>query len=135
MSSNGDLGPWVVIADHTTDGALSWRHHEISHAELEAAGVLFTANTKIRYTANDADPQSINESGVDGLTISAIHCEEGLLGDIDGDGIVGVNDFLILLGDWGWCTRPCPPVCAASLDGNCTVGVNDFLILLANWTE
>jgi len=58
----------------------------------------------------------------------------GLVGDIDGDGIVGINDFLLLLGAWGPCDMPCPPVCAADLDGDCDVGITDFLTLLANWT-
>jgi hypothetical protein len=52
-------------------------------------------------------------------------------GDLDGDGVVGVNDFLILLGAWGPC-GDCAG-CPADLDGDCQVGVNDFLILLAFW--
>ena len=54
-----------------------------------------------------------------------------ILGDIDGDGVVGVKDLLILLGNWG----PCPDCkdCPADLDGDCTVGVKDLLILLGNW--
>jgi hypothetical protein len=58
----------------------------------------------------------------------------GPVGDIDGDGIVGINDFLLLLGAWGPCDMPCPPACAADLDGDCDVGITDFLTLLANWT-
>ncbi|MHC4827455.1 MAG: agmatine deiminase family protein [Planctomycetota bacterium] len=51
--------------------------------------------------------------------------------DLDGDGIVGVNDFLLLLAGWG----PCPPDnCPADIDGNGQVDVNDFLLLLAAWT-
>jgi len=57
------------------------------------------------------------------------------LGDIDGDGLVGITDFLMLLADWGPCDRPCPPQCAADLDGDCNVGINDFLLLLANWSD
>jgi YVTN family beta-propeller protein len=57
-----------------------------------------------------------------------------LPGDLDGDGVVGVSDFLLLLAAWGPCPGPCPPSCDADLDGDCTVGVNDFLILLANWS-
>ncbi|MHC4218974.1 MAG: hypothetical protein ACYSU7_11025 [Planctomycetota bacterium] len=49
--------------------------------------------------------------------------------DIDGDGIVDVSDFLVLLGQWG----PCPPVCIADIDNDGTVGVLDFLLLLGNW--
>ena len=55
-------------------------------------------------------------------------------GDVDGDGVVGINDFLQLLAAWGSCDAPCPPSCAADFDGDCTVGIQDFLILLANWT-
>ncbi|MHC4219888.1 MAG: agmatine deiminase family protein [Planctomycetota bacterium] len=54
--------------------------------------------------------------------------------DLDGDGIVGVNDFLLLLAAWGPCPDPCPPACLGDLDGNCVVNVNDFLLLLAAWT-
>lgn len=51
--------------------------------------------------------------------------------DLDGDGSVGVADFLILLANWG----PCPPKgeCTADLNGDGSVGVADLLILLANW--
>jgi hypothetical protein len=56
------------------------------------------------------------------------------LGDLDGDGLVGITDFLMLLGEWGPCDLPCPPQCAADLDGDCNVGINDFLLLLGNWS-
>ena len=55
-------------------------------------------------------------------------------GDLDGDGIVGIADFLELLGAWGLCPGPCPPSCPADLDGDCSVGILDFLALLASWT-
>jgi hypothetical protein len=54
------------------------------------------------------------------------------LGDLDGDGVVGITDFLLLLGAWGPCPDP-PEPCPADLDGDGAVGVTDFLILLANW--
>ena len=49
-------------------------------------------------------------------------------GDIDGDGIVGITDFLALLAAWG--PNPGHP---ADLDGDGIVGITDFLLLLANW--
>jgi predicted outer membrane repeat protein len=52
------------------------------------------------------------------------------LGDIDGDGAVGVTDFLLLLAGWGACTADC---CLPDLDLDGDVGVADFLILLAEW--
>ncbi|MHC4209730.1 MAG: GC-type dockerin domain-anchored protein [Planctomycetota bacterium] len=48
--------------------------------------------------------------------------------DIDGDGEVGVVDFLALLAAWG--PNPGHP---ADIDGDGEVGVVDFLALLAAW--
>jgi probable HAF family extracellular repeat protein len=56
-----------------------------------------------------------------------------LPGDINGDGEVGIADFLLLLAAWGPCPDP-PDLCPADLDGDGTVSVNDFLTLLANWS-
>ncbi len=56
-----------------------------------------------------------------------------VFGDIDGDGIVGINDFLALLAAWGPCPAP-PQACPADLDGDNVVGITDFLLVLANWT-
>ncbi len=48
--------------------------------------------------------------------------------DFDGDGTVGIQDFLDLLGAWGPCLG-----CPQDLDGDNNVGINDFLDLLAAW--
>ena len=71
---------------------------------------------------------SLNQTA---LTIANFRCHVGELGDLDGDGSVGVNDLLILLGNWGPCgdCNDCP----ADLDRDCNVGVVDLLILLGNW--
>ncbi|MCH7720510.1 MAG: hypothetical protein IH988_05900 [Planctomycetes bacterium] len=50
------------------------------------------------------------------------------VGDLDGDGVVGILDLLILLSDWGPC-KGCP----ADLDGDGNVGILDLLLLLSNW--
>ncbi len=52
------------------------------------------------------------------------------LGDIDGDGTVGIVDFGILLASWGACEPGC---CLPDLDLDGNVGITDMLILLANW--
>ncbi len=53
------------------------------------------------------------------------------LGDTDGDGMVGITDFLAVLAEWGWnCTiNPC----TADVDGDGFVGIGDFLMVLAKW--
>ena len=57
-----------------------------------------------------------------------------IFGDLDGDDMVGITDFLLLLGVWGPCPGPSPPFCVGDLDEDCNVGITDFLLLLANWT-
>ena len=58
-------------------------------------------------------------------------CEDR--GDLDGDGTVGIEDFLILLAEWGPCPGE-PDPCPADLDDDGAVGIIDFLMLIANWT-
>ncbi len=54
--------------------------------------------------------------------------------DLDGDGTVGIGDFLAMLKAWGSCSEcATPAACPADLDGDCSVGINDLLILLADW--
>ncbi len=52
--------------------------------------------------------------------------------DIDGNGMVGVSDLLILLLGWGPCPAP-PAGCPADLNGDGIVGVNDLLRVLGSW--
>ncbi len=74
IDSNDGAGPWTEIARHTSDGGLSWRSHTIDQFDLDDAGVTLSATTKVRFTANDADPQSVNESGLDAFVVSAFQC-------------------------------------------------------------
>jgi hypothetical protein len=62
------------------------------------------------------------------LTATTIGPSLECAADIDGDGTVGIVDFLGLLAAWG----PCPG-CPEDVDGDGQVGVNDFLTLLAHW--
>lgn len=55
---------------------------------------------------------------------------EILLGDIDGDGSVGVVDLTALLAAWGPAGEDCE---LADLDLDGEVGITDLLVLLANW--
>ena len=49
------------------------------------------------------------------------------LGDLDGDGTIGVADLLAQLAAWGPCAAcDTPQACPADLDDDCTVGVSDL---------
>jgi hypothetical protein len=53
---------------------------------------------------------------------------EGLLGDLNGDGMIGVDDLLQLLAAWGPCNE-----CDEDLNSDGLVGVDDLLALLGVW--
>ena len=66
------------------------------------------------------------------LTLSGPECDTGgILGDIDGDGVVGTSDLLILFANWGSC--PAKGECPADLDEDGQVSTSDLLLLLTNW--
>ncbi len=77
----------------------------------------------LNWVVSDTMPSPIN--------ILAMAMVPAVLGDLDGDGIVGVPDLLTLLAAWGPCGG-CAN-CPADLDGDCAVSVPDLLTLLANW--
>ncbi len=49
-------------------------------------------------------------------------------GDIDGDGSVGVDDLLRVIGDWA-----CGGICDGDVDSDGFVGVDDLLIVIGSW--
>jgi predicted outer membrane repeat protein len=54
--------------------------------------------------------------------------------DVNGDGVVGILDYLALLDTWGVCSDcGTPTSCPADFNHDCEVSSTDFLILLANW--
>ena len=54
--------------------------------------------------------------------------------DLDGDGAVGIVDFLALLKAWGTCPGA-PDPCVADVDRDGAVAVTDFLSLLQDWDQ
>ncbi len=75
-SSNGTSGPWTQIERHVTD-ATGWRTSLISPGDLAAAGVSYSSDTRVRFTANDDGGASIVEAGVDGFQVTTLDCTEG----------------------------------------------------------
>ncbi len=68
--------------------------------------------------------------GLRGFLLTPI-AYDGIPGDLDGDGVVGTSDLLLLLGSWGRCAT-CDD-CLADLNDDCVVGAPDLILLLGNW--
>ncbi len=63
------------------------------------------------------------------FSIAGAVCTGGAVpGDVDCDGVVGINDFLAVLAAWGSCES-----CPADLDGDGIIGEGDLLIVVQNW--
>ena len=98
---------------------------------LEAAGTLepgvYTLDVQAgSFIDNDVPPFRSGEASFD-FTFEAF-----VVGDLDGDGVVGVLDLLALLAAWGPCPDP-PDRCPPDLDSDGSVGITDLLLLLGNW--
>jgi hypothetical protein len=93
-----------------------------------------TDQFRIRFIAEDANPASVVEAAVDGVRLTSLDCGTQVSGDLNGDGLVGVPDLLIMLADWGACPAPCPPTCPGDINGDCAVDVQDLLFILAHWS-
>ncbi|MCH2154304.1 MAG: hypothetical protein MK089_13270, partial [Phycisphaerales bacterium] len=50
------------------------------------------------------------------------------LGDLDGNGVVDVEDLLDTLNDWG-----CEEDCTADVNDDGSVDISDLLTIIANW--
>lgn len=55
-------------------------------------------------------------------------------GDVDGDGLVGFSDLLLLLGAWGPCPGQPHDPCPADFDDDGNVNFSDLLVVLGNWS-
>ena len=126
-----------------TTHALDWQHDAVSfrswhgHADEPQAGdVIETWTYEGPDNARPEEPRlHINlwlfggAAPSDGLEVEVVVSDFTFTpfrpADFDGNGVVGISDFLFLLAAWG---EP-----DADLDGDCSVGILDFLILLASW--
>jgi hypothetical protein len=58
-------------------------------------------------------------------------CDPPLTCDCDGNGGVGLNDYLAMIAEWG---NTAPPL-TCDCDSNGGVGLNDYLALIAEWGQ
>jgi hypothetical protein len=73
-SSNGAAGPWIEIARHTSNNNLNWTSNAIPQSHLTSVGLASTANMRVRFTANDSNPASIVEAGLDAFQVRVLDC-------------------------------------------------------------
>jgi hypothetical protein len=105
VSSNGLAGPWVVVATHTANNGTAWTSNDVDAGELASAGVSFTSDVRVRFTANDSGGSSIVEAGVDGFAVVRSvcslfqnYCTSGSLGSVisaTGSSSIAANNLVL----------------------------------------
>jgi len=132
-------GSWTQIARHVTDAGTSWRQHRIEEYELGDLNVDLTANMQFRFTANDDDPQSIVEAGLDGFHLYGYDCQlPWICGDIDGSGAQPDIADLVYMVDYMFVQGPEPPNMAATDvngDGSAFPDIGDLVYLVSYMFE
>ena len=112
----------------STDDGLSWNTIATATADDGfhnfAAPDVTTFTARIRVIARDGDGNTGGSMGP-AFTIES----EQVMGDANGDGVVDVNDILLVVSDFG-----CTSNCAGDVTGDGAVGAADILIVLANWS-
>lgn len=101
-----------------------WPSSELTYDLMES---VFTVSAE---DIDDLNPGYEGELGVGRVNTSAAANMGPIapsLGDINNDGLINVDDLLILLNDWGLTHT------SADLNGDGVVNVDDLLILLNNW--
>ena len=68
--------------------------------------------------------------GPDGLQGWVVELESELPADVNNDGVVGVDDLLMVINDWG----PCMIFCPADINDDGAVDVDDLLAVIEGWT-
>ncbi|MCH2132185.1 MAG: choice-of-anchor B family protein [Phycisphaerales bacterium] len=128
--SDDNGGTWSVLEIVGPTGiecSGGWYNKQFPIAGMP--GISPSATFRVRFTAEDAGNGSVIEAGVDGVSISAIECDE--VNDCpadcaNGDGVVDVTDVLALLAQFGN-----PGGC--DIDNSGVVDVNDMLDVIASW--
>ncbi len=114
--------------------------------ELDGDQVLVLVNTRDQASQVEVPSEWqgdwFNLLGEQAEVLSALHslaphevlilgAAPSLLGDLDGDGFVGITDLNIVLGNWNQSVPPGDPLADPSGDG--FIGIEDLNIVLGNW--
>ncbi len=120
--SNDDGGSWTLV-QQTGSTNSEWETTQFTIGSY----VEPTNQIRVAFVAEDADPQSIVEAGIDNFQLEIITCGSTCLGDINSDGFVNVTDVLAIIGAWG-SDDP-----TTDIDGDGVVAVGDLLTAIGNW--
>ena len=122
-----DGGPWVNVETVGPSGSGTsggWIYHEFHLTDFVTA----SATVQVRFIASDLGSPSIVEAAIDDFRVEQFVCDDGgCPADLDGDGVVGLEDLTILLANYGAAGGD-PD---GDIDGDGDVDLEDLTLFLA----
>ena len=128
QDDDGGEGFFDAYYMYSTDGGDGWTEARLTPTTWSSAGVSFTGDYNGMAVAGDRVAPVYIQMGPgsdENIYTNVIEFESCLWDCGDGDGVVGINDLLALLANWGGSQ--------CDFDGDGIVGIIDFLRLLAAW--
>ena len=130
----------ALVVEISIDAGTSWMQIEVIGTDTQGWQVRswllddFVSPglpSRIRFRAADGIiTDGLVEAAVDDVKVQALFCEQPIIGDLDGDGVVNARDLGILLASWG----AAQPGIPADINGNGTVDSIDLGLLLVEWS-
>lgn len=127
---NGNESPGVLTVSGCSfvNNAGSFNGGAIHHTYIASSDI--DSSTICGSTGGSGEPITGDWNDLGGNSLSA-SCTFFCGGDIDANGLVNVEDILLLLSEWGQCDGVSS--CFSDQNEDSTVDVNDLLMLIANW--
>ena len=129
---NGMFDAYYTYSD---DGGDTWNEFRLTpnswNSALSSGGNFIGDYLGMAIAGERVYPIYLDTSNGDADTYTNVIVFPSATGDLDGDGMVGLSDLVILLANWGPCAD-CDD-CPADLNDDCAVGMADLLLLLGNW--
>ncbi|MBC03364.1 MAG: hypothetical protein CMJ34_08700 [Phycisphaerae bacterium] len=114
---------WDGLGTQVTSGPQLLRFGFQTDGTVEG---VYAVDLIVRSSDEDIPGESIHDTT---LRIEVEVGDDGIFGDLNGDGLVDGGDLGLVLGSWGPCRG-----CVADLDGNGIVDGGDLGLILGAWT-
>ena len=112
---------------HRAGETLEWQQASVDLGSIDGDSV----QVSFHFDTNDNLYNAFRGWHVDNVKLVAmmVDCDDtpSCPGDIDGDALVGANDLLMVIADWGSYNSP------ADIDGDGMVNASDILFILGGW--
>ncbi len=99
--------------------------------DLDSVGLLNIDAFQFRVIADDVGDGSVIEAGLDAISLARFTCEDDTHceGDVDGNGVVNVNDILQVIAVFGTNDS------SGDANGDGIVNISDILLIINQWGE